>query len=75
MNILVPCGGVYTGTNITITSPNYPLNFTSDAYCVYTVTVPKGRACLQLVDFMAGYLMDFVSVYDGTSIADVPIRQ
>jgi len=75
MNISVLCGGVYEGVNITISSPNYPSNYFSDAFCVYTVTVPTGRACVKFDVFSTESGHDFVSVFDGTSFANVPISK
>ena len=73
-NASVSCGGQYEGANNTISSPNYPNNYTSDAFCVYSITVPTGRACVEFVNLNTEPLLDFVSVFDGTSLANVPIR-
>ena len=74
INATVSCGGQYEGVNRTISSPNYPNTYPSDAFCVYNVTVPTGRACLEFVSIDTE-LFDVVSVFDGTSLANVPIRK
>jgi len=60
------CGGVYSGNNGTIISPNFPSDYPPNSYCVYTITVPQGRACVEFRNFNISY-PDSVSVYNGTS--------
>ncbi|RMX38167.1 hypothetical protein pdam_00014767 [Pocillopora damicornis] len=36
------CGGALVGPSGNLASPNYPGNYPSNAYCVWTVTVPPG---------------------------------
>jgi len=67
---------VYEGSTSTISSPNYPKSqYPGDAFCVYTITVPTGRACVEFVYFWTDTLMDIVSVFDGHTISDIPIMQ
>lgn len=67
------CGGEYEGTNITISSPNYPIGHPADASCVYTVTVSTGRACVEFAEFNTSLFTGIVSVFDGTSVTNIPI--
>lgn len=36
------CGGALVGPSGNLASPNYPGNYPSNTYCVWTVTVPPG---------------------------------
>ena len=75
-SVLGDCGGNYTGTNGTITSPNFPNPYPS-AFCVYTITVPHGRACVEFRNFTIDdtYYLDLTSVYDGPSHLGVRLRR
>jgi len=77
IHVSVSCGGVYEyqGTNITISSPNYPAIYPPDVFCVFTVSVSSGRPCVEIVDLHADKLFGYVSVYDGTSLTDFPLNR
>lgn len=62
----VPCGGTYFENNGYISSPDF--NSLSDrerAFCVYKITVPLGRACIEFVAFEIRMSGNYVSVYEG----------
>jgi len=71
------CGDNYTGTNGTITSPNFPSPYPHNSFCVYTITVPRGRACVEFRNFTIDdtYYLDFTSVFDGTSHLGVRLHR
>ena len=75
--ISVSCGGayVYQGTNITISSPNYPSIYPPDVFCVFTVSVSSGRPCVEIVDLYTDTLFGYVAVYDGTNLTDFPLNR
>lgn len=77
------CGGAFSNSSGTFTSPNYPNNYPSYLDCVWDITVPVGRIVqLSFVsDSITEPQYDVVTVYDGingTEIAqygDVSIRK
>lgn len=40
--LLGRCGGPLTPPSGFFASPNYPLHYPNNAYCVWTITVPQG---------------------------------
>jgi len=72
--ILENCGGQFEGLNGTISYPEDPdIHFVQSLYCVYTISVPSGRACVEFTSFQTEVERTFVSVYDGTNIREIPI--
>ena len=69
--ILENCGGQFEGLNGTISYPEDP--DIESLYCVYTISVPFGRACLEFTSFQTDEERTFVSVYDGTNIREIPM--
>ena len=63
------CGGVYSGINGTISSPNYPQAYPNFVYCLYTITVPYGGACLEFTEFNTEQSYDYVTIYEGVTLA------
>ena len=69
MNRVALCGGVYSGVNGTISSPNYPSDYPNYMYCVYTITVPYDTVCIEFIDFNISYVWAYVTVYEGVTLA------
>ena len=67
-HVLASCGGIYSGMNGTISSPNYPLNYQRYEFCVYMITVTHGSACIEFTDFYT-YPDDKVNIYEGVTRA------
>jgi len=44
------CGGVLTGPEGNLTSPNYPNPYPHNAYCVWNITVPSGDITLTVTE-------------------------
>ena len=61
------CGGDYSGLNGTISSPNYPSNYTNNVGCGYTITVPSGVACLEFENFATESCCDYVTIIEGVT--------
>jgi len=69
MNRVALCGGVYSGVNGTISSPNYPSAYLDYMYCVYTITVPYATVCIEFSHFNILYPWAYVTVYEGVTLA------
>ncbi|XP_027053451.1 CUB and sushi domain-containing protein 1-like [Pocillopora damicornis] len=60
------CGGALVGPSGNLASPNYPGNYPSNAYCVWTVTVPPGSQFrIDFLFFETEPCYDLVKVYQG----------
>uniref|UniRef100_A0A8C0I9G6 CUB and zona pellucida-like domain-containing protein 1 n=1 Tax=Bubo bubo TaxID=30461 RepID=A0A8C0I9G6_BUBBB len=64
------CGGQLTGSNGTLTSPNYPAPYPEFMYCVWHIqTAKNSKINLQFQDFFLeldqNCRFDFTAVYDG----------
>ncbi|XP_077301904.1 cubilin-like [Arctopsyche grandis] len=65
------CGGQFSSSYGKIQSPNYPLNYFSDAHCYWLISVLENhRALISLDDFdllnpSNGNCTDVVKIYDG----------
>ncbi|XP_067676967.1 kin of IRRE-like protein 3 [Haliotis asinina] len=60
------CGGRYTSTSGSFTSPNYPSNYTDNITCTYTVDVASSLVVLSFQDFSTESGHDYVKVYNGS---------
>ena len=61
------CGGNFSGSSGNITSPNFPQAYPPNSYCIYTITVPQGRACVEFRNYSIRSIYHVISVYEGTS--------
>lgn len=69
---VLECGGQFSSSNGIIQSPNYPLNYFSNAHCYWRITVSENhRALISLDDF------DVISLSDGncTDVVKVIIKE
>jgi len=64
------CGGIFSGVNGTISSPNYPSPYPTYTYCKYQITVPYGSACIEFLAFGMNTCCDSVSIYEGDTITN-----
>jgi hypothetical protein len=72
--LLVLCGGELTELNSTITSPNYPNNYTGDLNCFWKIIAPpKYRILLKLKDFSTEKCCDCLEVFDGISVRNTSL--
>ncbi|XP_046572708.1 hemicentin-1-like isoform X2 [Haliotis rubra] len=62
------CGGRYTSTSGSFTSPNYPSNYTDNITCTYTVDVGSALVILSFQDFSTESGHDYVKVYNGSEV-------
>ncbi|RUS69386.1 hypothetical protein EGW08_022854, partial [Elysia chlorotica] len=42
-DLLVRCGGVFSGDNGTITTPDYPRNYSNEETCLWRISVERGK--------------------------------
>jgi len=68
MNRSALCGGVYSGVNGTISSPNFPSDYPSYTYCLYTITVPYETVCIEFTNFNIEYPFAYVTIYEGVTL-------
>ncbi|XP_046340867.2 hemicentin-1-like [Haliotis rufescens] len=60
------CGGRYTSTSGSFTSPHYPSNYGQDISCTYTVDIGSAFVILSFQDFSTESGHDFVKVYSAS---------
>jgi len=63
-NVSGVCGGSFSASTGKFSTPNFPDVYPQNAYCVYKITVPYGKACIHFRNYSVDPLDD-VSVIDG----------
>ncbi|XP_071094881.1 scavenger receptor cysteine-rich domain-containing protein DMBT1-like [Haliotis cracherodii] len=64
---VIRCGGDYTGSSGSLSSPNYPSNYGNNLNCVYTIDAGETLITLVFEDFSTQDRYDVVRVYDASN--------
>ena len=72
--LAVTCGNDQSSQSGSISSPNYPQNYSDNLLCVWTITVPSGNVYLNVSEMDIGSAM-FGCGYDGLLVSRYLIRK
>ncbi|XP_048254092.1 deleted in malignant brain tumors 1 protein-like [Haliotis rufescens] len=64
---VIRCGGRYTGSSGSISSPNYPGNYNNNLYCTYIIDAGETLITLVFEEFITQPWYDVVKVYDASN--------
>ncbi|XP_048254603.1 cubilin-like [Haliotis rufescens] len=64
---VIRCGGRYTGSSGSISSPNYPGNYKYNLYCTYIIDAGDTLITLVFEEFITQPSYDVVKVYDASN--------
>ncbi|XP_070575424.1 tolloid-like protein 2 isoform X1 [Ptychodera flava] len=70
------CGGTFTSSSGTLTSPSYPFDYPNYADCYYSITVTQGYTIvLEFSLFVTEATFDTVEIFDGNSRYDTSLGE
>ncbi|XP_071094889.1 scavenger receptor cysteine-rich domain-containing protein DMBT1-like [Haliotis cracherodii] len=72
--VILGCGGRYTGSSGSISSPNYPGNYGNKLFCTYIIDAGETLITLVFKDFITESSNDVVKVYDASDNLLVHLR-